>query len=370
MAKDFTANKPMTEAKNFANSNPAAAAKEIAMFSRLTPGIHILDCPHIGFKYMSDAQQNMLLAYVCIPKGATVFCPRDKPYSLRTNCYVIEKIVDYRTKHVSTGFAHVFKMKYDVGTRYIELNVDVTRHNTYLPGLHFFSEVKYAANEVFKTACEYGTLSQVMYWIEQGAYSFSCGLKIACKVGNFKVANLMLQHGVKAKVINDGLDIACQFGHRDIIDLLINYNPKDLDTGLEYACLGAHYDIAVLMIKKGATEVNRGLAAASQSGSLDLADLMITHGADNWNIGLDLATSYGHLAIAKRMIECGATNMNHGLKNACRTQHAELITVMIESGAVKCEYCHQSMTNHLMGLGVQPTNLMGLGVQPNERVVN
>ncbi len=53
---------------------------------------------------------------------------------------------------------------------------------------------------------------------------------------------------------NDGLYYACEGGHMDIVELMIERGATNWNDGLHNACCGGHIDIAKLMIEKGATE--------------------------------------------------------------------------------------------------------------------
>ena len=54
--------------------------------------------------------------------------------------------------------------------------------------------------------------------------------------------------------------------------------------GLNGACQGGHKDLVLFMIEKGANDWNWGLNGACQGGHKDLALLMIEKGANNWNV--------------------------------------------------------------------------------------
>ena len=53
--------------------------------------------------------------------------------------------------------------------------------------------------------------------------------------------------------------------------------------GLGGACDGGHRELAELMIEKGATDWNWGLMDACYGGHRDLAEWMIAKGADPYN---------------------------------------------------------------------------------------
>ena len=63
------------------------------------------------------------------------------------------------------------------------------------------------------------------------------------------------------------------------------------------ACEGGHMDIVQLMIQKGADDWNGGLWKACYGGHMDIIQLMIQKGAYNWNGGLWKAC-YGEIGRA------------------------------------------------------------------------
>ena len=92
---------------------------------------------------------------------------------------------------------------------------------------------------------------------------------------------------------------------------------------------------------------NYGLYGACQGGHMDIVNLMIEKGADRWNSGLVYACSGGHIAIVKLMIEKGANQWNWGLEAACVGGHIDIVKIMIEKGATQCVYCKKSIEKHL-----------------------
>ncbi len=108
----------------------------------------------------------------------------------------------------------------------------------------------------------------------------------------------------------------------------LNWNMR-----LAGACEDGHLDIINLMIEKGATNWDWGLRGACQGGHLNIVNLMIEKGADNWNWALRGACRGGHLDIAKLMIQKGANNWNWALRGAYENGHLEILNLMIEKGA-------------------------------------
>ena len=55
---------------------------------------------------------------------------------------------------------------------------------------------------------------------------------------------------------DDGLSGACQGGHRDLAEFMIEKGANNWNWGLDAACYGGHRDFAEWMIEKGATQCN------------------------------------------------------------------------------------------------------------------
>ena len=70
---------------------------------------------------------------------------------------------------------------------------------------------------------------------------------------------------------------ACKHGH--ILSILRSNRKCNWNLGLQVACNGGHMDIVQLMIEKGADNWNWGLQYACQDGHMDIVKLMIGKGA-------------------------------------------------------------------------------------------
>ncbi len=101
------------------------------------------------------------------------------------------------------------------------------------------------------------------------------------------------------------------------------------------ACENGDREQVDKLIEKGATYWgwDYGLCGACQGGHLDLVNLMIENGARRWNLGLMGACRGGHLELTNLIIEKGADDWNYGLGGACYGGHLELVNLMIENGA-------------------------------------
>ena len=128
-----------------------------------------------------------------------------------------------------------------------------------------------------------------------------CDIKLY--IENKKILDLIkenfihIEFAFKLKKFDDwfnGLYDACEAGHLDIVNLMIDKGADDWNWGLQGACLGGHLDIVNLMIDKGADDWNWGLYCACRGGHLNIVNYMIDKGAKNWNWGLQGACSCGN----------------------------------------------------------------------------
>jgi len=70
---------------------------------------------------------------------------------------------------------------------------------------------------------------------------------------------------------------ACKHGH--ILSIIHSDKSWNWDLGLSYACEGGHMEIVQLMIEKGATDWNWGLQYVCKNGHMEIVQLMIDKGA-------------------------------------------------------------------------------------------
>lgn len=99
---------------------------------------------------------------------------------------------------------------------------------------------------------------------------------------------------------------ACEKGHKDIAELMIEKGATDLNFGMINACLKGHKDIVLLLIEKGAIDFFWGLINACRGGHKNIVELMLKKHAKSVNIGLSYACDHGHKDIVLLLIEYGA----------------------------------------------------------------
>lgn len=134
-------------------------------------------------------------------------------------------------------------------------------------------------------------------------------LYFSCKGGNLDIIHLWIEHEVD---LNIGLQGACNGGHRDIIEYMIQKGANDFNCGLLYGtCSGGHLDIAEYMIELGASEFDYGLEGACESGHLDLAEYMIQKGANKFEDALSIALQNRHPRVIKMLSKYTKLEQKH-----------------------------------------------------------
>ncbi len=169
-------------------------------------------------------------------------------------------------------------------------------------------------------------------------YSVLNGLAGACEGGHKEIIELMIEKG--ASNFNQGLSHACSGGHIEIVELMISKGANDFARGLKVACNHNHKDIISLMLKKGNNTFtfktwNKILEEACRNGYKEIVELSILNGADDFDSGLRIACAYGHIDLVKLMIlhsPTGTLDFNDALIEACDNDHNEIVLLLIEKG--------------------------------------
>ncbi len=110
--------------------------------------------------------------------------------------------------------------------------------------------------------------------------------ELACKKNDRKTVEYLLSRSeyVKNSYSND-LILACEGGHMELVQLMIEKGATNWDSGLKCACKGGHMEIVKLMIEKGANDWHKGFEGACKGGHMEIVKLMIEKGAKDWNWG-------------------------------------------------------------------------------------
>ncbi len=223
----------------------------------------------------------------------------------------------------------LFKRSSNFGDYYVDFKIKVRENNMKIV-ISTYNDT--CPHNIFRKYYFHGT--KVIYSTEE-YYSNPCNetLLTICKKGKYiEIDNINLDW-------NYGLYGACEGGHLNIVNLMIEKGASDWNWGLNGACIKGSLDIINLMIEMGANNWNWGLSGACLGGNLNIINLMIEMGASNWNWGLSDACLGGHLNIVNLMIEKGANDWNWGLSKACRESHLNIVNLMIKMGATECCTC-------------------------------
>jgi hypothetical protein len=110
------------------------------------------------------------------------------------------------------------------------------------------------------------------------------------------------------------LKLACQLGNYKLAKLAIKHNANNYNVGLEKASQFRRVKLVGLMLHHGANNLNKALENSCEYGSLKCTKLLLQNKADNYNDGLIKASKYGYLEIVKLMVELKADNFTDALQ--------------------------------------------------------
>jgi len=170
------------------------------------------------------------------------------------------------------------------------------------------------------------------------------------------------------------LHCACDNGHRDVVELLLDYGidvnqlgcgwDSGMDippsTGLIYACRSGHQDVVQLLLDRDADDSWTGdgektaLLTACGSGHRGVVELLLKHGVDinqrgggEWGAvmtGLHCACDNGHRDVVELLLDrgvdvnqvegsCEQASAYTGLHYACRGGHRDVVELLLDRGA-------------------------------------
>lgn len=121
-------------------------------------------------------------------------------------------------------------------------------------------------------------VANVKKWLNKGLYG-------ACLGGHEELVNLMIRYG--ANDWQSGLFAACYGGHLEIVNLMIWCGADNWCYGFSGACAGGHRELINLMFNKGARyhqkydddveHWNQGLVMACENGHTDIVKSLVTY---------------------------------------------------------------------------------------------
>jgi hypothetical protein len=189
-------------------------------------------------------------------------------------------------------------------------------------------------------ACFYGHTELIELMLSKCTGNRNYGLSGACRAGNMDLVDRMISLG--AYDWNQGLEGACEGGHRDLVDIMISKGRSSkkklhLDWGINHAYKGGNFQMVKYMQTKNWYYHNyrnpRILYYACFSGNVQLVKHAISIGAHWFESGLYGACEGGHWELVELMITHGTTEWNMGLRGACIGGHIDLVNLMISKGA-------------------------------------
>ena len=112
---------------------------------------------------------------------------------------------------------------------------------------------------------------------------------------------------------NFAISLACENGHLDVVNRLIELGANNFSTGLHYACYGGYLSTVdrMLELDNSPFSICEGFKGACCSGNLLLVKKLIKleenyFTKSDFNEGLENAMNYGHMLIATEMLQLGA----------------------------------------------------------------
>lgn len=172
-----------------------------------------------------------------------------------------------------------------------------------------------------QNACEHGHLEIVQCLIQKHRGTLYEGMTIAYYAGHFQIVEYLCKH---VRSCHGVLRAACFRGDLKTVQRLLQFNissKDDLELGLDMACQGGHLNIVELMIENGATDIEYGFV---------------------------LACDAGHLHVARFLIEKGIGDLNRAMS---KTRHPDIFDLLITHGATEFDKLDRTMTAEMLNRG-------------------
>ena len=232
---------------------------------------------------------------------------------------------------------------------------------------------KYKLIKGFDLACRGGHIDIVKFLIEKDLvpiidtippdratikkYDFDNGLGNACMKNHTDIINLLLEKGAN---INIGINIASQYGHLELVRMLLakceTLTTELYSHFLHWACSGGHINVVKFLIEKSKMTVdwddcllNTCYAGCGSITGIDhkeqilLVKYCITHGASNLIGGFMNACAGGQLELVNMFLEKQITyDWNNAMKNVCdngiscinsEDTRLVIVSMMLDKGA-------------------------------------
>ncbi|TMW69768.1 hypothetical protein Poli38472_001924 [Pythium oligandrum] len=210
----------------------------------------------------------------------------------------------------------------------------------------------------FRYACGFGYVDVVNEFLKYEPYSeekeeyFNGALSEACTSSRLEVAELLIEHGVKAS--HAALQSASRSGQVELVQLLLAHNvdPNESpDSPLHYAALSGEHEVVKLLLVNGANVHARdshnytALHSACRWDSQKAAAVLLEYGVDIDAVDKDGSTAL-HIAASNGNVSCVELLLKHGadssiadvsgwtaLHHACRRIRPAVVRVLVSNGA-------------------------------------
>jgi ankyrin repeat protein len=200
----------------------------------------------------------------------------------------------------------------------------------------------------FYVACYVGDIDIVRLLINCGAIDWNYGLIHACVFGHRQIIDLMIEKIVGltnipiestfsqfASIWNHVLQCACHSKNIDIAKLMIDLGANNFDKLMQYCCSIRRQDIIqlqyiqhILPVQKEITEndcVEMTKFIFKQNVKFDLTSF-------DSRLGFVQACENGHINLVKLFIEKGYTDFDSGFEYACYNNRTNIIKLLLEHG--------------------------------------
>lgn len=222
--------------------------------------------------------------------------------------------------------------------------------------------IKRGANTstLFSLACQENNL-EVIELLLSDSPNKSALFSLACQVGNITNIQFLLKHITKEDIYtpdingNTPLLVANQYGHADLVQILIQSCTNQADDGktlLNIACRDGHAKIVQFLLKQNKTQnLKAPFFIACEYGKTEIVLLLLNsmkmqeiNATDtNGNTPLLIACKNGRLEIVQILLQQGAKkNIHHQNKfyetplyAACCQGNFEIVKILLQHGANK-----------------------------------
>jgi ankyrin repeat protein len=218
----------------------------------------------------------------------------------------------------------------------------------------------YIENDELLLACFNGNLAETKRLINQysveGMHECISPLMIACQLGHVDIVNVLLENGADINRTNNQVTALCyaaMSGSIDIVNLLLKHPDLDLwqeriieNDALAFACKSGNLSTVILLLESGVSKLDRmyyigisPLMVASFFGHKELVDFFIASGADInasdrcGHTALMYAAAGGHGDIAQALFETDKNicDKEKCLMLACKGGNLEIVKLFADA---------------------------------------